>query len=246
MKTRIIDIDRKRYFILDEYKADVYIKPDILIMRESDGEFVIAHGWNEAGGTWNYADYYGNCSESLLKAASDFKEIRNAYMELNDMAVLETYCDDYIDPRDVKKAVEFVRDSGRRATEADIYNLKLDLIKEYFDSLMEYDSYDVGSGIPSRLYIETMAYQFELEDYIDMLNDKVSRDYRPIARIPSGTNRNLFVCQLDENTQENIKRALTEKEIYEGYGGPELEALVDDVMKNRLSSIEESLTIVEV
>ncbi len=254
MKIRTIDNSQSRYFILDEYMAEGRTKPDILAVRESDGHVVVAHGWDETKEEWDYGNYYGDSSEALQKAAGDFGAIKEAYTELEASGDFETYADDYIDPRDLKQAIDFVRGTDQRteiiASSDEIYKLKLNLVKEYFDGMTEYDFTDGGSGMPSRLYMETMAHQFEFDvdnfsDYIDELNQEVSRDYKPIVRIPHGMDTNQLIWMMDDEVQQNIKRALREKEIYEGHRGSELEELVEEAMSNRLSSIDDNLTVIE-
>lgn len=253
MKIKTIDNGQSRYFIMDEYMAEGRTKPDILAVRESDGHVVVAHGWDETKDTWDYGNYYGDSAEALQKAAGDFRAIKEAYTELEASEVFELYDDDYIDPRDLKQAIDFIHDIDQGAeimASDEVYNLKLNLIKEYFDGMTEYDFTDGGSGMPSRLYMETMAHQFEFDadnfsDYIDELNQEVSRDYKPIIRIPHGMDTNQFIWEMDDEVQQNIKRAVREKEIYEGYRGSELEELVEDAMSSRLSAIDDSLTVIE-
>lgn len=115
MRSRTINNGQSRYFILDEYKTESRTKPDILAMRETDGHVVIAHGWDEARGEWDYGNYYGDSSEALQKAVSDFGEIKDAYTELESSGAFETYDDDFIDPRDLKQAIDFDWDPEQMA-----------------------------------------------------------------------------------------------------------------------------------
>lgn len=252
MKIRTIENGKSKYFILDEYMPQDRINSDILAMRELDCCIVIAHGWNEAKGVWDYGDYYGNSSEALRKAINDFGAIRDAYTELEASDNLVTY-EHYIDPRDAKEAINFVKavaidyDTGHLE---EIYNLKLHLIKEYFNSSSEYEYYTGGTGLPSKLYMETMAHEFEFDvkcfnDYIDELNQQITKNYRPIVRIQPGTDRNLFISQLDEESWKNIEHAIRDREKMKGHYGGKLEKLVAKAMSNRLSAIEESLTVIE-
>lgn len=51
---------------------------DLILIRESDGEVVWAHGWNNNEKHWLYGKYYGSNNDSLRKALTDYhKENEN-------------------------------------------------------------------------------------------------------------------------------------------------------------------------
>ncbi|NCE98118.1 JAB domain-containing protein [Emergencia sp. 1XD21-10] len=75
MHIRKIENGNSAYTVLDEMQQDSG-KQRLLLIRDSDGAVVIAHGWNEENGSWDHGSYYDSKLTSLGKAITAFEEYR--------------------------------------------------------------------------------------------------------------------------------------------------------------------------
>ena len=79
MNLRKIQNDSQTFIVLDE--MDLGGKERLLLIRDIDNAVIIAHGWEEENGSWDYGTYYNSDLSSLQTAIADFEKYKKKQVQ---------------------------------------------------------------------------------------------------------------------------------------------------------------------
>ena len=86
-KTQFIENAKATFLVLASRQEEFSSKEDLLLLRLSDHQAVIANGWDEKTHSWDFGHYYGNTIYGLSKAISDFASSQDKALSMLDEIV---------------------------------------------------------------------------------------------------------------------------------------------------------------